>query len=199
MKLLVGLTLLLIVNGVCAQMDSTGVKSDSLVKAVIVNRSEFAGFDKVKLESGDSLIVNIIAETETEIAFKYPMNTMINKTPLVKIKEIIYKDGKVRSIENRPIITGVGAEQDNLWRIVDVTYDESEVAGLREIGPISARAEGKSLKTSIELLEKNVTVNLKKSALRMNATKVLVKKKNVEQSYGEIPLVELEGIAYGTK
>lgn len=191
--------MLLIVNGVCAQMDSTGVKSDSLVKAVIVNRSEFAGFDKVKLESGDSLIVNIIAETETEIAFKYPMNTMINKTPLVKIKEIIYKDGKVRSIENRPIITGVGAEQDNLWRIVDVTYDESEVAGLREIGPISARAEGKSLKTSIELLEKNVTVNLKKSALRMNATKVLVKKKNVEQSYGEIPLVELEGIAYGTK
>lgn len=194
MKILAVFIFILFANAVVAQTDSLVSIRDSVSKPIVVNSS---GFDKIMLDSGDSLFVNIVAETETEIAYKYPFNTMINKTSNSKIKEILYKDGKIKSMQNVGIVPGVGADPDNLWRIVAITYDENDVAGLKEIGPISAKAEGRSLKTSIELLEKNVTVNLKKSALRMNATKVLVKKKNIEQSYGEIPLVELEGTAYG--
>jgi hypothetical protein len=194
MKLLAGFLLLFIAKAAVAQTDSLVVKRDSVTQTIVVNNS---GYDKILLDSGDSLFVNIVAETETEVAYKYPFNTMINKTSYSKVKEIHYKDGKLKAMQNVGIVPGVGADPDNLWRIVAITYDESDVAGLKEIGPISAKAEGRSLKTSIDLLEKNVTVNLKKSALRMNATKVLVKKKNIEQSYGEIPLVELEGVAYG--
>lgn len=32
----------------------------------------------------------------------------------------------------------------------------------------------------------------------MNATKVLVSKKIVEQAYGEVPMVEYQGMAYGS-
>jgi len=201
MKYIALIILLFLANKLTAQEDSivkqvvSEVKKDSLIK--FVSKPENDGYDKIKLETGDSIIVNIIAETQTEVAFKYPLNTMINKAPYTKVKEIIYKDGKTRAFRNNVPVSGVGAEADNLWRIVVLTYDEGEVSGLKEIGPISAKAEGKSLKTKIDILEKNVNVNLKKSALRMNATKVLVKKKNIEQSYGETPMVEIIGIAYG--
>jgi hypothetical protein len=103
----------------------------------------------------------------------------------------------VKGFRNQFPATPVGAEPDNLWRIVVLTENEEDIVGLKEIGPINAKSEGKSLKTSMELLEKNVRVNLQKKAIRMNATRVLVKEKNIEQSYGEIPFVEYKGMAYG--
>lgn len=203
MKVLAAIVFVLNSYSLQAQNDSLrldqpdSLKNNNSVLPITSLSFDLSSFDKIKLESGDSLIVNIIAETQTEVAFKYPLNTMINKMLYTRIKEINYKDGKVKAFRNMAPVTGVGAEPDNLWRIVVITNDENEVAGLNEIGPISAKAEGKTLKTSIELLEKNAKVNLQKKAVRMNATMVLVKKKNIEQSYGEIPMVELEGIAYG--
>lgn len=205
MKLLAGLMLLFIGNGLSAQVDSVQTQlgdtlksqKDTILKITTVHFSGFSGYDKIKLQSGDSIIVNIIAETQTEVAFKYPMNTMINKVLFSKIKEINYSDGKIKAFNNQQPV--VGAEPDNLWRIVEITSDEAAVNGLKEIGPITAKAEGRSLKTSIDLLEKNARVNLQKKAVRMNATMVLVKTKNIEQAYGEIPIVEFEGIAYGVE
>ncbi len=210
MKVFAGLLLVLNVFTLQAQMDSANltkvdtllakntINNDSVKPAARSSYNEYAGtYDKIKLESGDSLIVTILAETQTEVAFQYPFNTIINKLIFGKIKEIIYKDGRVRGIRNQYPATGVGAEPDNLWRIVVITDKEEDIAGLKEIGPIDARSEGKSFKTSIELLDKNVRVTLQKKAVKMNATKVLVKEKNVEQAYGELPFVEYEGVAYG--
>jgi hypothetical protein len=198
MRILAGLVLLFAVNAVVAQ-DSIVLKIDSLKTTTVSVNRDLAGFDKIKLETGDSLIVTIIAETQTEVAFKYPLNTMINKMLYTKIKEINYQDGKIRAFRNMAPVTGVGAEPDNLWRIVVLTEDENEVSGMKEIGPITSKAEGRTLKTSIELLEKNARVNLQKRAVRMNATKILIKKKNIDQAYGEIPVVEFEGVAYGVE
>lgn len=211
MKFIAGLLVVLNVCVLQAQIDSTNsLQGDSLLakndtlkidspKPLIKNSyNEYAGtYDKIKLESGDSLIVNIIAETQTEVAFKYPYNTVINKLIYGKIKEIIYKDGRVKGLRNQYPATGIGAEPDNLWRIVVITEKEEDVEGLKEIGPINARSEGKSFKTSVDLLDKNVRVTLQKKAVKMNATKVLVKEKVVEQAYGELPFVEYEGVAYG--
>lgn len=198
MRILAGLVLLMAFSGVIAQ-DTIVQKADSLKKTYVSIMGDLSGYDKIKLETGDSLIVNIIAETQTEVAFKYPLNTMINKMLYTKIKEINYKDGKVRAFRNMAPVTGVGAEPDNVWRIVVLTEDANEVSGMKEIGPITSKAEGKTLKTSIDLLEKNARVNLQKRAVRMNATKVLIKKKTIDQAYGEIPVVEFEGIAYGVE
>lgn len=211
MKFIIGLVLWANVCALHAQVDSVNVpKVDSLIAKNDISKNdppksvmnssynEFSGtYDKIKLESGDSLVVTIIAETQTEVAFKYPYNTMINKVIYGKIKEIIYKDGRVKGIRNQFPANGVGTEPDNLWRIVVITENEDDISGLKEIGPITARSEGKSLKTNIELLEKNARINLQKKAIRMSATKVLVKERIVEQAYGEIPFVEYEGIAYG--
>ncbi|NJK93516.1 MAG: hypothetical protein HC830_03160 [Bacteroidetes bacterium] len=212
MKILTGFLFLFLCLVLSAQTDTTLVKNDSTAietenlmankdTAFSILKPYYAGnnsFDKIRLDTGDSLIVTILAETQTEVAFRYPLNTMINKMPFSKIREIAYKDGKIKAIVNQNPASGVGTEPNNLWRIVVVTYDENDVAGMKEIGPISAKAEGKTLKTKIEILEKNATLNIQKRAVRMNATKVLIKNKNIEQEYGEIPLVELEGIAYGT-
>lgn len=211
MKFIAGLLVVLNVCVLQAQVDSTNLskgdsllakndtlKNDSPKPPIKYSYNEYAGtYDKIKLESGDSLIVNIIAETQTEVAFKYPYNTVINKLIYGKIKEIIYKDGRVRGFRNQHPATGVGAEPDNLWRIVVITEKEEDIEGLKEIGPINARSEGKSFKTSVDLLDKNVRVTLQKKAVKMNATKVLVKEKVVEQEYGELPFVEYEGVAYG--
>lgn len=211
MKFIAGLLVVLNVCVLQAQVDSTNLskgdsllakndtlKNDSPKPPIKYSYNEYAGtYDKIKLESGDSLIVSIIAETQTEIAFKYPYNTVINKLIYGKIKEIIYKDGRVRGFRNQYPATGIGAEPDNLWRIVVITEKEEDIEGLKEIGPINARSEGKSFKTSVDLLDKNVRVTLQKKAVKMNATKVLVKEKVVEQEYGELPFVEYEGVAYG--
>jgi hypothetical protein len=211
MKIIAGLLLVLLnLFSLKAQVDSANAtKPDTLlaknntntdsVKPVVQSLyNEYSGsYDKIKLETGDSLIVSIIAETQTEVAFKYPYNTVINKLIYGKIKEIIYKDGRVRGFRNQYPATGVGAEPDNLWRIVVITNKEDDVAGMKEIGPIDARSEGKSFKTNIDLLDKNVRVTLQKKAVKMNATKVLVKEKIVEQAYGELPFVEYVGVAYG--
>lgn len=211
MKFIAGLLLVLNVCLLQAQVDSANLsKGDSLLAKndtlkndspkipIKYSYNEYAGtYDKIKLEGGDSLIVNIIAETQTEVAFKYPYNTVINKLIYGKIKEIIYKDGRVRGFRNQYPSNGVGAEPDNLWRIVVITDKEEDIAGLKEIGPINARSEGKSFKTSVDLLDKNVRVTLQKKAVKMNATKVLVKEKIIEQEYGELPFVEYEGVAYG--
>ncbi len=210
MKFIAGLLVVLNVCVLQAQVDSTylskgdsllakndTLKNDSLKPPIKYSYNEYAGtYDKIRLESGDSLIVSIIAETQTEVAFKYPYNTVINKLIYGKVKEIIYKDGRVRGFRNQ-IPTGVGAEPDNLWRIVVITERVEDIEGLKEIGPINARSEGKSFKTSVDLLDKNVRVTLQKKAVKMNATKVLVKEKVVEQEYGELPFVEYEGVAYG--
>lgn len=208
MKIVAGLVLFFITNNIIAQTDSVALsmqvktgsqKNDSIVVDFKTTSSDLSGFDKIKLESGDSLIVNIIAETQTEVAFKYPLNTMINKMLYIKIKEIAYKDGKVRVFRNQAPVTGVGAEPDNLWRIVVITFNESDVEGLKEIGSVAARAEGKTIKTSQELLEKNAKVTIQKKAVRMNATKVLITKKDLQQAYGELPVLEMEGKAYGAQ
>lgn len=210
MKFIAGLLVVLNVCVLQAQVDSTNLskgdsllakndtlKNDSPKPPIKYSYNEYAGtYDKIKLESGDSLIVSIIAETQTEIAFKYPYNTVINKLIYGKIKEIIYKDGRVRGFRNQ-YPTGVGAEPDNLRRIVVITERVEDIEGLKEIGPINARSEGKSFKTSVDLLDKNVRITLQKKAVKMNATKVLVIEKVVEQEYGELPFVEYEGVAYG--
>jgi hypothetical protein len=202
MKRIAGILFFFITMSAMAQKDSLKIKTDSilsnthLVDIPGMNNNPMS-YDKIKLLNGDSMIVSIISETQNEIAFKYPLNTILNQVNLNKIREINYKDGKVKSFINKGLLPGVGAEPDNLWRIVVVTSNESEVAGLKEIGPISSRSEGKTPKTKIDILEKNATVFIQKKAVRMNSTKVLIKDKIIEQSYGEIPYVELKGIAYG--
>jgi hypothetical protein len=199
MKVFAGVVLLFMAKGLAAQVDSTKTMprdSVSSKNAITGTLPVMSLFDKIRLQSGDSLIVEIIAETQTEVAFKYPLNTMINKVLYTKVKDISYKDGRVRSIVNQNTVS-VGTEPDNLWRIVQLTSEEGDVAGLNEIGPVEAKAEGKNLRTSIDLLEKNARIALQKKAVRMNATKVLIKTKNVVQTYGELPSVELKGVAYG--
>lgn len=201
MKIVAGVVLLFVARVVTAQVDNTqALPHDSVSSKRSVANTQLlpsaSSFDKIRLENGDSLIVEIIAETQTEVAFKYPLNTVINKVLYTKIKEISYKDGRIKTIQNQNTAT-VGAEPDNLWRIVQITFDENDVSGLNEIGPVEFKAEGKNLRTSIDLLEKNARIAVQKKAVRMNATKVLIKTKNVVQTYGELPSVELKGTAYG--
>lgn len=212
MKVSVGVFLLLFVNSVVSAQsdtlltlknDTIAAKKDSVefVNTPIrieIASTEFAGaYDIIKLKDGDSLVVNIITETPTEITFQYPLNYVTNKLLPGKIEEIVYKNGKIKSIQNHKPTAELRAEPDNLWRLVIITQEESEISGLKQIGPITAKAEGRNFKSNLELLEKNAKVNLQRKAVKMNATKILVTNKYVEQAYGEIPSVEYEGIAYG--
>lgn len=172
MKLIVGLVLIVYSLNLNAQLDSLQMPNNDSTQISFLSTSGtgesfspgYGGYDKIHLESGDSVIVNIIGETKTEVAFKYPLNTMINKLNYARVKEIHYKDGRVRQLKNSAPATGVGAEPDNVWRLVVITEDESDVSGLKEIGPVTAKAEAKNLKTSIELLEKNARINLQKKS-----------------------------------
>lgn len=158
-------------------------------------------YDKMTLTNGDSIIVRIIKETDKDIAFQYPLNSVINQLPLSMIKQVYYRDGKNKTVVNQGAANAAAVipDNENVWKIVVITSNESDVADLREIGPIDALAEAKTNKTPISLLEKNANITIQKRAVRMGATKVLVKKKIVEQSYGELPYVELQGVAYGPR
>jgi hypothetical protein len=158
------------------------------------------GYDRLIKLNKDTLVVKIQKITQTEVVFKYPLNTIINRIPVYHVKEIIAKDVaitttfKTLSGPAKKILKDTIPVTD--IKSVIVTFEESDVAGLTELGPVESHSEGESATTSTSLMEKNAIFQLRKKAAQMGATKVLVTEKNTETPYGENPLVEMKGIAY---
>jgi hypothetical protein len=205
--LFIALGLLCITFGMSAQdlkKDSIAKTDNEIVSKPLVSAYSAPiitnGYDRIIKLNKDTLVVNIQKITQTEIIFIYPMNTVLNRIPVYHVKEVISKDGTPNAAFKLLSGPKKTAKNDSIpvadYKTVIVTFNESDVSGMVELGPVVAHSEGEKVTSSTALMEKNAILQLRKKAALMGATKVLVTDKNVQSAYGENPMVEMKGTAY---
>ena len=159
-----------------------------------------ATLDKIVKKSGVFFYVTFVSKNLYEISYKKPGENIIQKISTSDISRIYHRNGKVDVVDNNPEKKAkdwVVKASENEWQRVKVVNDEEKVAGMLEKGEIEAEYTAKKLTNSDnELLEKNAIIVLKKKAFSLKANYVLVKSKNVERNYGEMPSIKMSGIAY---
>jgi hypothetical protein len=199
--------LLNLITDICAQeekKDSIAQPSSELIAKPIVSTYQQPtitnGYDRIIKLNRDTLVVSIQKITQTEIVFTYPLNTVINRIPVYHVKEVYSKDG-IPNVQFKSLSGPVKkAKNDSIpvanYKSIIVTFNEADVEGMTELGPIDSHSEGEKITTSATLMEKNAISVLRKKAAQMGATKVLITDKNTQSAYGEAPIVEMKGIAY---
>jgi hypothetical protein len=155
--------------------------------------------DKIIKRNGDSILCKITSKNLFEVNYLVPGNKKALRISAANIKEIFFANGKYELVDNNPEKkkkdwTVAPAEKE--WDNIVITNDPKDVDELAEKGPIEAVFEAKKMSTSNELMEKNVTVILKKKAFAMKANVILIVEKNINRMYGELPSIEIKAIAY---
>ena len=160
-------------------------------------------FDRIITVSNDSLTVTVKDIEAGKVTFVYPFNYVVNSLPTNQVREIQLKNGETREFSTTTVTKEATDNNQSIppednWRIIKVLTSNSEVAGLTDLGEITARAEAERMNTSTQILEKNALLTLRKKAAHMGATQIIVIDKNVQQAYGDLPYVELKARAYGS-
>jgi hypothetical protein len=177
------------------------VKRDSTSLSIGFKGAVFSdGYDRVFMKNGDVLVCNIKDQNLYVVRIVYPLNTAIEAVNTSDIHYLNFFDGRYQLVNNKPEIVEnrtwavVVSEKD--WEKVEITEDASLVSNLVEKGVIKARYTGKQTATN-QYLEKSASIILRKKAARMKASVVVVSEKNVQRDYGELPVIDMKGIAYG--
>ena len=158
------------------------------------------GLDKIVKKTGAFFYVNYVGKNLYEISYKKPGENIIQKISTADVSRVYHANGKVDIVDNNPDKNPkdwVVKASEKEWQRVRVVYEEDKVAGMAEKGEIEAEFVAKKLNNSDnELLEKNAIIVLKKKAFSLKANYVLVKSKNIERNYGEMPSIKMTGKAY---
>ncbi len=127
--------------------------------------------DKVVLRSGEELNVKIVKNGETSIQYQFPGEEMLNEKNKREIKYIEYASGRKEECSQGIEVPVIKSKDD--WKLVVVTYVESDVIGLKRVGELKATSGwGGSLGSSMGY--KGALNKLKKKAAKMGAGVILV-------------------------
>jgi hypothetical protein len=159
-------------------------------------------YDKIVKKNGEIIRCIISEKNIYEISYINPQTNKITTISTNNVKEIRYATGKKELIDNNPekapkdwVVTS--GEKD--WQKVKITYLQKDVESLVEKGPIDATFEAIKLDATTEVMERNANIILKKKAAKIGATIVYVSYKHVNKTYGEMPSIEMKGVAYGNE
>ncbi len=173
-------------------------KNDSVVKP-LTTEPQIAEFDQIIKTTGEVFNVIIVEKTVFEVSFYYPLNKEVSKLNTANIKEIRYKDGKVETIsqkiEQKPK-DWVIKEAEKDYDKVEVFYEADQVAGMKELGTVVGEYVGRKFNVTNSIIEKSGLIVVKRKALRMNATAILIIEKHLSRDYGELPSIYIKAIAY---
>ena len=127
--------------------------------------------DKIFLKNGDSLVVNIIKNTEEIVQYQYSNESLINEKSKREINYIIFSSGRKEVCKvgiEVPIITN-----PDDWEKVVETYLEADVAGLTRVDEIKATSGwGGAMASSLGY--KGAIKKLKKKAAKLGAGVILI-------------------------
>lgn len=165
----------------------------------------FSHFDKIITLNREVIIARVERITPTDIFYVYPLNYVNLSINRSLISQILYAD---KSLEvfvpldrkmNMPILQTerVIVRNKKDWEKVISTYNKEEVTDLESRGNVLAEFEAPKLKVDNEYLEKNAIIILKRKAANLGAHYVLITNTTFHSGYGDLPLVEMEGVAYG--
>ncbi|MBN2349321.1 MAG: hypothetical protein JXJ22_10810 [Bacteroidales bacterium] len=185
----------------------TNIEKLTFLNPDLSNSFDITNYDKIVTFEKELYIVKIQNITPSEIIFRYPLNTFISKIHRTKVSQILYANGKIDLFKPIEIINDTDTllpderiivKEIKDWKKVIVVYSETDVPyDLVEKGIISARYESSKIKATGEFLEKNGMIIIRKKAANIEADYLLITNKNIHKAYGDLPFIELEGIAYG--
>lgn len=157
--------------------------------------------DTIIKKSGGKMRVKIEGKNLFEILFKMPGQKITKKMSTSSIREIRYANGKIEVLDNNP----EKRPKDWIPPVSEVEYskitiakDESEIGTLIEMGKLEAIYESKKMMTENSFLEKNALIILRKKAVALKATTILVTFKEITRQYGEYPSITMKATAYGS-
>ncbi len=164
---------------------------------VVKPTKEHSSFDKIYLKNGDSLIVSIKEKNVQEVIYCYPLNTVINKMKVSFISQINYSNGKQdKFISIFDTKTSDKNDSRLYWDKVNVVMSADSVNGMALKGVVKTLYKGEELKENDKTLEKKGLIILKKKVTNLEANFLLVTHQKIYREFGEMPYIEMEGIAY---
>ncbi len=141
--------------------------------------------------NGSILPVNVTTVTPTYVSFTIPGNQDEFTIERKEVHKIIFKNGRLEILNDAAFVV---MDESN-WESVWLTEDKKEVAELFKLGEIDAKSPASA--RSPAAAKKGAIIKLKKKAVNMKGTVVLVTHKQTTGGYGEYPGYYIKGIAYG--
>jgi hypothetical protein len=217
-QLVIAFVFLQIMNGDEFLNAGTASRKDSLKQKPLISRIEDeeipvdttpaelksttgkSKYDKIIKKDGTVIRCVINEKNLYEVSYINPQTNKMTTISANSVKEIHYATGKTELVDNNPEKAPkdwVVTPGDKDWIKVKITYQQADVESLAEKGPIDAIYESKKMDMTPEAMEKNAHVILKKKAANIGATIVYISSKHINKTYGELPSIEMNGVAYG--
>jgi hypothetical protein len=147
--------------------------------------------DTVFKLNGTVLPVDVTTVTPTYISFTIPGKTDEYTIERKEVHKIIYKNGRVEVLND----AAFELIDESNWEAVWVTEDKKEVADLYKLGEIDAKSPASA--RSPAAAKKGAMIKLKKKAVNLKGTVILITHKQNTGGYGEYPGYYVKGIVYG--
>jgi len=141
--------------------------------------------------NGSVLPVDVTTVTPSYVSFTIPGKPDEFTIERKEVHKIVYKNGRIE------VLNEVAFEvfDESNWEAVWITEDKKEVADLFKLGEIDARSPSSARSPSAA--KRGAIIKLKKKAVNLKGTIILVTHKETTGGYGEYPGYYIKGIAYG--
>lgn len=141
--------------------------------------------------NGTVLPVDVTTVTPTYVSFTIPGKPDEFTIERKEVHKIIYKNGRLEVLNE----AAFEVFDESNWEAVWITEDKKEVADLFQLGEIDAKSPASARSPSAA--KKGAIIKLKKKAVNLKGTVILVTHKQTTGGYGEYPGYYIKGIAYG--
>lgn len=148
--------------------------------------------DTIYKLGGKYILGEVINISPTTIIY----NDTLKKTQNIErkqIEKIIFRDGRIERY-NEPLVKMIG---ENQWESVLTTENSNDIQGLFNRGNLIANSAPST--RSKKAAKESAIIRLKKKAVNVGASIVLITHQEAIGGYGEIPAYEIEGVAYGSE
>ena len=140
---------------------------------------------------GTVLPVDVTTVTTTYVSFTIPGKTDEYTIERKEVHKIIYNSGRIEILNDAAFVM----MDDSNWEAVWITEDKKDVVDLYKLGEVDAKSPSSA--RSPAAAKKGAIIKLKKKAVNLKGTVVLITHKESTGGYGEYPGYFIKGIVYG--
>jgi len=151
---------------------------------------EKAKLDTIYLLGQRKMIVQVKGIFYSDVKYEDPQSGEIKTMKTKNIQKIIFDSGR-KEIFNKPLVENI---EENDWKNVVLTRDESSVKDLYKVGEVKGKSSSRN--RTIKSAERTATIRMKRRAANMGGVMILVTKEESQGGFGEVPTFYIEGIAY---
>jgi hypothetical protein len=182
-------------------------KAAGLGKLYKLDSAALAGYDKIVTFKREVYVGKVYNITFSDVRYSIPGEQELTTLAKSLVSQILYADGRRdvfialegRSVKQKELVdtSRIIVKNQKDWLKVLVTEDPGAVENLKPYGKLKTRYEADIGNASNDDLMKQAGIVLKKRAAMLKAHCVFIETKFFTNSFGDLPSVEVTGIAYG--